>query len=143
MNTRKLSGPNIYKFLINNITRLTITWTLVILLLTLIPGRTLDQFSWFNIASYDKLGHGILYGIYTFLLIITFSKQTKSYYFGSLACWGAVGAALVLGLTMESFQSLIPGRHFDFEDLFANMIGTAAGLSIYNFFIKFKPAKLN
>jgi len=143
MNTKKLSGANIYKLLINNSTRLTITWTLVILLLTLIPGKTLDEFNWFNIASYDKLGHGILYGIYTFLLIIAFSKQANSYHFGSLACWGAVGVALVLGLTMESFQSLIPGRYFDFEDLCANMIGTAAGLAIFSCFIKFKPAKLN
>ena len=140
MNTRKLLVYNIYKFLINNCIRLTAAWTIVILAITLIPGHTLDKFNWFNLATYDKLGHGILYGVYTFLLIITFSKQIKNYSFGSTAYWGAIAVALILGLSMESFQSMIPGRYFDFQDLFANMVGVGVGMWIYNFFVKFKPA---
>jgi len=50
-----------------------IIWTVVIIVLSIIPSQTLNEFSWSDMWNIDKLGHLVFYGIHTLLLLYAMS----------------------------------------------------------------------
>lgn len=47
--------------------------------------------------------------------------------------------SIIFGGTLETLQSLIPDRHFDFSDMLANLGGALIGIGILKIFSKIQP----
>lgn len=85
-----------------------------------------------NFLSPDKIGHLVFYAILTLLLIGGFvnslswkQKGAKSWI---LFCMIIAG---LYGVSLEFVQATIPGRSFDYADMFANFVGTLLGALFY------------
>lgn len=107
-----------------------ICWTLLIIYLSSGPGAQLPL-DWGDIIGIDKLGHLVFYGIHTFLLawalkeneLLVPGKEKYIYVFLTSA---------VLGIAMEIMQgAFYPNRYFEFLDIFANIIGSFLGMTIF------------
>ncbi len=105
-----------------------IFWALLILFLSSGPGIPLPS-SWWDLFSPDKVGHAVVYGIFTILLLRGFPVASR--------CMSKVLVSVALlsgayGIAMEVMQyAFFPGRYFEVLDIIANIIGTIAGLIIY------------
>jgi VanZ family protein len=99
-------------------------------LLSLLPGKTIKLLNLWGLFSFDKLGHGILYAVYTILLIISFQKISEKSYFTEKIIIKSALTSIGLGIILEVLQSFIPDRTFDFWDMIANIVGTIIGISI-------------
>ncbi len=109
-----------------------ILWSFVIIILSILPGKTMNSFSFSDLWNIDKLGHLLVYGIHTILLLQGFRQLNKEILIGH--CISALLLSVLLGFSIEIIQdSFFPDRHFDILDLIANIIGSIVGLIIYNF----------
>ena len=107
---------------------LAITWMILILYFTLIPQPAVEGDS-FLIPHQDKVLHFGVFFILSFLLLqaSTSSNFYRAYFFALLI-------TLLYGGITEMVQLAVPGRVFDFKDLFANCVG--ASVIYINKFIK-------
>lgn len=108
-----------------------IIWTIVIILLSIMPSQSLNQFSWSDMWNIDKLGHLTFYGLHTFLLLLAMrgdsvhKRRQKEWVFAPFL-------TILLGFCMELIQyCFFADRHFDVLDLIANIIGSIVGLFIF------------
>ena len=96
-----------------------ITWSIVVLILTLIPGNELPDV---QIVGIDKIVHVCIFGV---LMILT------SYGLYKLSSRRAVLIAILytcaFGITIELIQPFVPGRSFSYFDIIANTLGAAFG----------------
>ena len=104
--------------------RWALLWALCILVLCLIPGRSLPQWSWFDLLSLDKLVHAGLFGTLTLLLCGAFVKR------GAPANFLAPAVVLSMGYgwgteVLQGLEAL--GRRTDLNDMIANTVGAIAG----------------
>ncbi len=107
-------------------------WAGFILIMTMIPGHSLPEFSWNYLLSADALAHFSLYGGFVLLLAIGAAKQYKyawqRYYPGLFA----VTLAILYGLLMETLQDqFLRDRYFEIADILANITGSFAGVLIF------------
>ena len=72
----------------------------------------------------DWLAHGLAYMMQTLLLYCLFLPMTAP----SRAIVAAAGTAALFGTVMEVVQLVMPGRFFEFQDLFANGVGIGVGM---------------
>jgi VanZ family protein len=100
-----------------------ILWAGVILGLSLMPGKSLPSFNFWDIIAPDKLGHFGVYGLLTGLFFWGYVRSG-----GQLL--GAVRLRIALycigyGVLLECLQHLVTNgdRHFDVLDALANTIG--------------------
>lgn len=104
--------------------RWALAWALCILVLCLIPGRSLPEWDWFDLLSLDKLVHAGMFGALTLLLCGAFAKRGAP---ASFLPW-AVGLSAAYGLGTEVLQGLEAlGRRTDLNDMIANTVGALAG----------------
>jgi len=106
-----------------------IVWALLIWSLS--TTSSLPPIPW-NFLSPDKIGHLVFYAILTLLLIGGFvhslswkRKGAKSWIFFCMIIAG------LYGVSLEFVQATIPGRSFDYADMFANFVGTLLGALVY------------
>ena len=104
---------------------LSILWTLLILVLCLMPGKDLPSVS---IFEFDKIAH---FGVYLILALLMYYGWKKQNYFQSLHN-NTLIKILVLtssyGFAVEIMQELFTtDRHFELLDALANSIGAVAG----------------
>lgn len=105
-----------------------IVWALIIMVLTLTPGEAVPDVSLFD---YDKLGHGFIFFVLSFLLIKgTYENLQTTSRAGNAVLIGVVTSAFY-GFLIEIIQSFIPGRSMDVYDAVANVIGSILGLSLF------------
>ena len=110
-----------------------IIWTLIIVSLSVIPGESLDGYSWSDMWNIDKLGHLIFYGTHTFLLLFAMSHRSAKLLTLNNKYLAPI-LSILLGLCMELIQyQYFADRHFDVLDLIANIIGSIIGLIIFKF----------
>jgi VanZ family protein len=113
-----------------------IVWSLVILFLSLIPGKELPEVDIFQV---DKLVHFFFFSV---LMILTCYGIYKTVYFKIMRLRPAmIGFAysLSLGIVIEILQQYVPGRSFSYADMFANSVGVGIG---YLVFVSLKRWKL-
>jgi VanZ family protein len=76
-------------------------------------------------ASNDKLGHFIAYAVLTFFLLLAFQKEKRN------RIVKLVGLSATYGVILEVLQLWVPGRHFSYLDLVANVSGVIIGYFLY------------
>ena len=108
-----------------------IVWTLLILMLCLMPGDNLPSTSFLSFKGVDKLLHFTLY----FVLLIFVGKGLVNYFDSSYSNNRIIVIAflycLFLGVGIEFLQSIfVPGRSGDFFDVLANATGASVGVVI-------------
>ena len=98
------------------------TWLLLdIIFFSIIPGPSLEDFSWMSLFKSDKVGHFLFYFATCFFLTLSGIKiKTSIVYMG------------LLGVGLECVQwSMHNGRSFDVLDIFADLIGTFMILPVF------------
>ena len=109
-----------------------ILWSLVILILSAMPGISLPESFW-DFISMDKIAHIGVYAIQTFLLLIGLSKQIPND--TQRVAIIALIISILYGIMMEAMQyTFFPYRYFEYLDIIANIIGSFTGLLIFKFF---------
>lgn len=108
-------------------------WIIVVAVLSLLPGDDLPQKT-FAIPHFDKIVHIGMYFMSCLFLISPFQKLRvgKGYFAAFLL-------SLFLGALFEILQSTIArNRSGNYEDFFADLIGAAAALVFYRYFVSGK-----
>ena len=109
-----------------------ILWSLVILVLSAMPGISLPESFW-DFISMDKIAHIGVYGIQTFLLLMGLSSKIPND--AKKVAVIALIISILYGIMMEAMQyTFFPYRYFEYLDIFANIIGSFTGLLIFKFF---------
>ena len=112
--------PTIYSFLSENTFLLPLTiisLTLVTMYLTLVPSNFVGQS---QIWNYDKLGHLVLFGSWTYTLGLYHNINISS----KTNLWGIFGIGVLFGLMIEILQYILPfHRHADPVDLLFDTLG--------------------
>ena len=119
-----------------------LAWTLLILLVCLMPGDNLPSSSFFCFKGADKLIHFTLY----LVLLILIGKGLVSYFKSSYSSTRIIVISylycLFLGIGIEFIQSVfVAGRLGDFFDVLANAIGSSIGVFILLAQLKTTPGK--
>jgi len=112
--------------------RKTILWTIVILTLSFLPGRTFEKVNLFDISFMDLIVHFCLYAVFTFLILREQSGKTGRQLTMKSWLMAPLIASAALGIITELVQwLLIAGRSGNFVDFFLDMCGSAAVLLLY------------
>lgn len=108
-------------------------WLCLIVFASLIPSDKIPDYALFLHA--DKVVHFCMYFGFSFLIIplLTIQKNyLKSFYLSFII-------SVLIGILMECFQYLTKiGRSAEFFDFLANIIGSIAGIVIYQLTIRNK-----
>lgn len=105
-----------------------ILWALVILVLTLTPGKHVPQI---GIFSYDKLGHTAIFGILSFLIPYGLVRIQSIKFSLKRILWISFVFTMLYGLGLEIMQHFIPGRAMDYVDAIANTAGALGGVALF------------
>jgi VanZ family protein len=100
-------------------------------ILTTIPGKALPK-----IAVSDKVKHILGYMILGFLLDFALYLQNKYPLLSKYTYFFTFLVGIMYGLFDELHQILIPGRYFEWWDLFADGIGMFLGIILSQIIIK-------
>ncbi|CAN5573454.1 hypothetical protein BH23CHL4_BH23CHL4_29640 [soil metagenome] len=108
---------------------LAITWALLILLLTALPGEDFPDLNFWSLLTFDKAAHIFVFAILVLQLIVGFIKQ---YRFRHLR-YKAVRTAFIIGISYGAITELMQefiftGRNADIWDFVANVIGGILGV---------------
>ncbi len=119
-----------------------LAWTLLILLVCLMPGDKLSSSSFLSFKGADKLVHFTLY----LVLLILIGKGLVSYFQSSYSRNRIIALSflycLFLGIGVEFIQSVfVAGRLGNFFDVLANAIGSSIGVLILLAQLKTTPGK--
>ncbi len=120
-----------------------ILWTVVILVLTLLPGNYIPRVgSFWNLFSPDKLIHVFLFSVLALLLFSGFFKQypgrSKRYITGMVLAF-----SILLAIITELLQAMLPlGRSGNVYDTIADFAGISLGWLIFFQYRKKKQKKL-
>ncbi len=108
-------------------------WGLLILVLSLLPGKALPSVSFWDLLSFDKAMHMFFYAVFVFLISIGFTKQYTFHKLRYHIIRYALLIGVIYGAFIEIFQGLImPDRFADMMDFFANFIGCILGGLAFN-----------
>ncbi|MCZ2276492.1 MAG: VanZ family protein [Bacteroidia bacterium] len=122
-------------FLRYNITG--ISWALIIMALTLVPGSSLPDLSFWELLSFDKVAHLIVFAILAFNLAVGFRKQHQFPALHIHALQYAFVISVIYGLTLEILQgALFADRYADLIDFIADTIGAGTGVFIFHLIFK-------
>lgn len=115
-----MKPKSIYSFLSDNLFLLPlgiISLTLVTLLLTLMPSDFLGES---QLWSFDKLGHILMFGSWTFTLGLYMQLSTTP----NINVWGIFSIGVSFGLLIEVLQHVLPlNRHADPFDFLVDVLG--------------------
>jgi glycopeptide antibiotics resistance protein len=102
-----------------------VIWTLLIIYLTIAPSEQLIDVKLFQ---YDKLGHFVIFGGWTFLVGLI-----QIIYFGNLSrpLFPIPLAGTLFGIFIEGMQYVLPfRRHASFDDIIANTLGCLLAFAV-------------
>lgn len=109
-------------------------WGIFISIISLLPGKTMPELSFWDWIAVDKIGHFTVYAIWAILLLRALyqSDDFSNKMFG----WG-LGSIILHGIFLEILQwAMFVGRFFEFSDIVANCIGVLGGTGAYFFLFK-------
>ena len=105
-----------------------ITWTIVLIVATLLPKEVVSQNTFFNIPHFDKVYHFCSYALLIFLWAASLIEKTEKIRAARIAFYGSI----LMGVLLEVLQwQLNVGRHFEILDIIANISGSIAGLIVF------------
>jgi VanZ family protein len=110
-------------------------WSLIVLVLTLIPGEAVPDVGIFQI---DKVVHFFIFGLLMILTCYGLHKVSALKGFPSNPLLTAGIYSIFFGMMIEIIQRYVPGRNFSIVDVIANTIGVGIGYLIFNFLKKRK-----
>ena len=100
--------------------RWAIAWAVVILVLCLIPGKSLPEWNWFALLDLDKVVHAGMFFVLAVLLAQAFVGNGSPKHHLLWACL----ISIAYGLSTEFMQGLeAMGRRTDINDMLANSMG--------------------
>jgi len=124
-----------------------IAWTLIVLILTLLPAPDLPHTFFSAIPYFDKMVHAGIFGLF---VILWYAGAYKSYrtktaeksYHPMTLLARVILAAVLLGLIIEVVQREWTSLHRDFEwfDWIADILGAFFGGAIANEIFRIRPA---
>ena len=105
-----------------------VLWSLVILVLTLIPGNALPDVGFFQI---DKVVHFFIFGLLMILSSfgITKTREVKGAPANPILITSLY--SITFSIMIEILQKFIPGRNFSVADIIANVIGVGLGYLVF------------
>jgi VanZ family protein len=103
---------------------LAIIWTLLIFFLCFLPARDVPEV---NVPLADKWVHFIMFGVFSFLWLLTLKNTTLRSLFLIFV------ASVALGWLVEFFQGMLTflGRSRDNMDILADSIGGLLGVFVF------------
>ena len=97
-------------------------------MLTLSPDDNIPDSNWFSFEGLDKIVHALLFAILTYLLIQSLLPKLRlvqSIAFG-------VTISAIFGVLIEYLQeNYATGRHFEWHDITADIIGCFLGVTFW------------
>ncbi|NCP46425.1 MAG: VanZ family protein [Flavobacteriales bacterium] len=110
-------------------------WLIIIIVLSGYPGKNLPKAPF---DEFDKLVHLIIYAILSFLSIMGFSKQSKSFLLSkNLQYFSSILFSVFAGGLIELLQQYVfINRYGDWLDFIANSIGSVIGVFGFYFISK-------
>jgi VanZ family protein len=116
-------------------------WEVVILVLSGLPGHSIPRFKFLSHLGVDKIVHGCMYFILSFLLV-NFFRTLKQGPFREHPAILAITIASLYGIGMEICQALIfTGRSAELADAAANILGAIIGAWAYYRFYPEEPQR--
>lgn len=102
---------------------LVICWAFLILVFFIwpMPETNYVVYEIEKISIYDKIVHIILFGVFTYLMILAGFSFKKNYFIIALTSFVLSFNYIILG---EYVQAFVPGRSPTYPDLFAGLLGT-------------------
>jgi VanZ family protein len=111
---------------------------MIIVFLTLFPGKEMPDMSIWDMFSFDKAAHIFVFSILVLLMIVGFTKQYQYAALRKHAVRYALMISILLGFLIEILQSiLISSRSFEFLDLLADIFGSLLGFVLFYIIYKF------
>ena len=115
---------------------ISLIWAILILVLCAIPGDSLPSSPLFNIPNLDKFVHAGLYFPLAFFLGAEFDLSKKRILHLAGPLFTMLFVVLFGGLIEFLQETLFINRSSDIVDLFFDVIGGLAGLTIYYLFFR-------
>ncbi|MCC5922052.1 MAG: VanZ family protein [Cyclobacteriaceae bacterium] len=116
-------------------------WIVLCALLTLLPGSSMPD-SASLVKGADKIAHIVMFAVLVFLLIVGFKKQYEFFFVRHYAVPFAIACGWIYGIVIEIAQHFIPGRGFEWNDIFADLIGCILGYLSFYLLYEFNPKEL-
>ena len=101
-----------------------IIWALIVLVLTLMPGKAIPDVGFFNA---DKLVHFFIFGFQMILTSFALVKIARLKAKPENPVLFAGVFSVLFGIMIEFIQNYVPGRSFSIADMIANTIGVILG----------------
>jgi len=112
-------------------------WSLVILFLSLLPGKNLPKVGWDLFLHLDKVAHAVVYFILALAIGWSFDKGKG---LGWKRIFGIVTICTIYGIVLEVLQyRFLSDRFFEIHDIIANIIGSIVGAVVV--FLMFNKMK--
>lgn len=113
-------------------------WALVILILTLTPGKFMPKVEYWSIMSLDKYVHMSIFFIQV-LLVLRGANALKILTTRNYFIYAFIGT--LYGVLIECIQQFIPLRSFEVNDMLANMAGALIAAAVFYIFEKVQDKK--
>ncbi len=107
--------------------------------LLFLPGDKLPQTNKWDFLMLDKLVHFAFFAILAFLMIRGFQKQSKFSFLRHHALKYSAVIVIFYSILAEYLQQLASERHFEWQDIIANLLGSLTGLLIFYILNKINP----
>ncbi len=105
---------------------LTLTWAVIIAVLTLLPGDRLPPTPHWELLSFDTASHAAVFLALALPLGKWWRAEKRRRSF-----WAPVGWAIAYGALIEVLQTVMPfGRHGEWSDLLSDGLGALAGAGL-------------
>ena len=116
---------------------LVICWSVMIMIFFVWPMPETNYIAYEveKISIYDKLVHIVLFGVFTYLVILAGFSFKKNYFIISLTSFVLSFNYIILG---EYVQAFVPGRNPTYPDLFAGLLGTLIAI-IFGYIMHCSP----
>jgi VanZ family protein len=109
-----------------------ILWTIIIGVLTGLPGNSFPNMSLWALLSFDSFAHFFVFAVFTFLWGVALCKQVGHPFLRRYGHYMAAGAGIIYGFLIEILQFLVyVGRSAEWADIIADTLGCLAGLILF------------
>jgi VanZ family protein len=111
-----------------------IVWAAVVLILTLLPSTALPPMPEWQLLSFDTFCHASVFSLLSLLVARSFYFHYEKPHFLRFALVVSFVLCLFFGVIIELLQTVMKmGRHGEIRDVFSDLIGIVAGVSLFYF----------
>ena len=108
-----------------------ILWAIIIFILSILPGSSVEKLNWFDFLYIDKAAHCIFYAVLVFLILWAV-KACNNDVTGHIK-YKVITVSIFYGVIIEYLQfQFFEDRHFEILDIMANIIGSFLGFILFN-----------